>query len=167
MHAVYTVHAQSLLSISYIVLALPLTVTKLSNKTLIFHYFQGPTINFYDFPGLENEMLKVHDFQVFHDMYKPCHMEWKFQGGGGSKAKVPSVWKNPLPISLLNYYSLKIKFVLAITRGLNSVKLPILKTVDCWGIRYLLWQYQPSLSSVNKSESSWHNHYHGQSKHHK
>ena len=30
-------------------------------------------------------------FQVVHDLYKPCHMEWKFQGGGGSKAKVPSL----------------------------------------------------------------------------
>ena len=60
------VHAvQSLLSISYIVLALPSTLTQLSNKTLIFHDFQGPTINFYDFPGLENEMLKFHDFPGF------------------------------------------------------------------------------------------------------
>ena len=50
-------------------------------------------------------------FQVFHDLYKPRHMERKFQGGEQSKAKVPSVGKNPLPISLLSYYSLKIKFV--------------------------------------------------------
>ena len=111
MHAICAV--QSLLSISYIVLALPLTVTKLSKKTLIFHDFQGPTIKFHDFPGLETEMLKFHDFPGFpDDMHKPCHMEWKFQRGGGSKAKVPSVGKNPFPISLLiNYYSLKINFV--------------------------------------------------------
>ena len=63
MHAVRAV--QSLLSMSYIVLALPSTLTKLSKKTLIFHDFQGPTINFYDFPGLENEMLKFHDFPGF------------------------------------------------------------------------------------------------------
>ena len=63
MHAVRAV--QSLLSISFIVLALLSTVTKLSNKTLIFHDFQGPTINFYDFPGLEKEMLKFHDFLGF------------------------------------------------------------------------------------------------------
>ena len=63
MHAVWAV--QSLLSMSYIVLALPSTVTKLSNKTLIFQDFQGPTIKFHDFPGPENEMLKFHDFSGF------------------------------------------------------------------------------------------------------
>ena len=63
MHAAHAV--QSLLSLSYIVLALLSTLTKLSNKTLIFHDFQGLTINFYDFPGLENEMLKFHDFPGF------------------------------------------------------------------------------------------------------
>ena len=49
---------QSLLSISYIVFALSSAVTNLSNKTLICHDFQGPTIKFHEFPGLENEMLK-------------------------------------------------------------------------------------------------------------
>ena len=38
-------------SLSYIVLALSSVVTNLSNKTLIFHDFQGPTIKFHDFPG--------------------------------------------------------------------------------------------------------------------
>ena len=37
----------------------------LSNKTLISHDFQGPTIKFHDFPGQENEMLKFHDFPGF------------------------------------------------------------------------------------------------------
>ena len=41
----------------------------------------------------------------------PATWNEKFQGGGRSKATVPSVRKNPLPISLLSYYSLKIKFV--------------------------------------------------------
>ena len=41
----------------------------------------------------------------------PATWNEKFQGGGRSKATVPSVGKNPLPISLLSYYSLKIKFV--------------------------------------------------------
>ena len=41
----------------------------------------------------------------------PATWNEKFQRGGRSKAKVPSVGKNPLPISLLSYYSLKIKFV--------------------------------------------------------
>ena len=57
MLAVRTV--QSLLSISHLYL------TYLSNKTLIFHDFQGPPIKFHDFPGLENEMLKFHDFPDF------------------------------------------------------------------------------------------------------
>ena len=52
-------------SLSYIVLALSSAVTKQSNKTLIFHDFQGPTIKFHDFPGLENEILKFHDFPGF------------------------------------------------------------------------------------------------------
>ena len=39
--------------LSYIVLALSSAVTKLQNKTLIFHDFQGPIIKFNDFPGLE------------------------------------------------------------------------------------------------------------------
>ena len=34
----------------------------LSNKSLIFQDFQGSTIEFHDFPGLENEILKFHDF---------------------------------------------------------------------------------------------------------
>ena len=52
-------------SLSYIVLALSSAITKLFNKTLIFHDFQGPTIKFYDLPGLENEILKFHDFPGF------------------------------------------------------------------------------------------------------
>ena len=56
----------------YIVLALSSAVTNLSHKTLIFHDFQGPTIKFHDFPGLENEILNSMTFQVFHDLYEPC-----------------------------------------------------------------------------------------------
>ena len=55
----------ALLHLSYIVLALSSTVTKLPNKSLIFHDFQGLTIKFYDIPGLENEILKLHDFPSF------------------------------------------------------------------------------------------------------
>ena len=50
---------------SYIVLALSSAVTKLLNKTLIFHDSQGQTIKFHDFPGLKNEILKFHDFPGF------------------------------------------------------------------------------------------------------
>ena len=53
------------LSQSYIVLALSSTVTKLLNKTLIFHDSQGQTIKFHNFPGLKNESLKFHDFPGF------------------------------------------------------------------------------------------------------
>ena len=52
-------------SLSYIVLALSSAVTKLPNKTLIFHDFHGPTIQFHDFRGLENEILKFHNFPGF------------------------------------------------------------------------------------------------------
>ena len=44
-------------SLSCIVLAMSLAVTKLKKKPLIFHDFQGPTITFHDFAGLENEIL--------------------------------------------------------------------------------------------------------------
>ena len=52
-------------SLSYISLALSSAVTKLPRKTSTFHDSQGPTIKFYDFPGLKNEMLKFHDFPGF------------------------------------------------------------------------------------------------------
>ena len=45
--------------------ALSSSVTNLTNKTLIFHDFQGLTIKFRGFPGLENEILKFHDFPGF------------------------------------------------------------------------------------------------------
>ena len=49
----------------YTVLTLPSALTKLLNNTLIFHDFKGPTIKFHLFPGLENEILKFHDFSGF------------------------------------------------------------------------------------------------------
>ena len=45
---------------------------KKTHKTLIFHDFQGSTIKFHRFPGLENEILNSMTFQVFHDLYEPC-----------------------------------------------------------------------------------------------
>ena len=45
-------------------------VNNLSNRTLIFHDFQGPTIKFHDFPGLEMEFVNSMTFQVFHDLYE-------------------------------------------------------------------------------------------------
>ena len=60
----------------YIVLAFSSAETNLSNKTLIFHDFQGPTIKFHDFPGLENEIPKFHDFPGFprpvRTLQEPC-----------------------------------------------------------------------------------------------
>ena len=49
------------------VLAFSSAVSNLSNKTLIiiFYDFQGSTIKFHDFPGLENEIFKFHDFPGF------------------------------------------------------------------------------------------------------
>ena len=51
-------------SLSYIVLALSSAVNNLSNKTFIFHDFQGPTIKFHDFPGLETKLFNSMTFQV-------------------------------------------------------------------------------------------------------
>ena len=56
---------QSLLSSSYIVVALSSAVTNPWNKTLILHDFQGPSIKFHDSSDLENEMLKFPDFPGF------------------------------------------------------------------------------------------------------
>ena len=52
-------------SLFYIVLTLSSVITYLSNKTLILHDFQGRTIKFHDFPGLENKILNFHDFPGF------------------------------------------------------------------------------------------------------
>ena len=57
--------------LSYIVVALSSSVTDLSNKALILYDFQEPTIQFHDFPGLENEMLKFHDFPFFMTCTNP------------------------------------------------------------------------------------------------
>ena len=59
-------------SLSYTVLAFSSAVNNLSNRTSIFHVFQGPTIKFHDFPGLEMKFLNSMTFQVFHDLYEPC-----------------------------------------------------------------------------------------------
>ena len=50
-------------SLSYIVLAFSSVVNNLSNRTLIFHDFQEPTIKFMT-------------FQVFHDLYELCVINW-------------------------------------------------------------------------------------------
>ena len=57
----------------YLTLSLPCpsAVTDLSNKSLIFHDFQGATIKFHDFPFLENEILYSMTFQVFHNLCEP------------------------------------------------------------------------------------------------
>ena len=52
-------------SLSYVVLVFSSAETNLSHKTLIFQDFQGPTIKFHDFPGLETEIPKFHDFPGF------------------------------------------------------------------------------------------------------
>jgi len=50
---------------SYIALAFSSEGPNLSSKTLIFHDFQGPTTKFHDFPNLENEIPKLHNFPGF------------------------------------------------------------------------------------------------------
>ena len=55
----------SSLSYTVLILASSSAVTNLPDKTLIFHDFQGPKIEFHDFSGLENEILKSHDFPGF------------------------------------------------------------------------------------------------------
>ena len=60
-----------LASLFFIVLALSTAVNNLSNKTLIFHDFQGSRIKFHDFPGLEMKFINSMTFQVFHDLYDP------------------------------------------------------------------------------------------------
>ena len=56
-------------SLSYIDLALSYAETKLTKKTLIFHVFQGSMT----FQACKIKFLNSMTFQVFHDLYKPCH----------------------------------------------------------------------------------------------
>ena len=51
-------------SLSHVILASSSAVTNLPNKTFIFHDFQGPTIEFHDFLGLENEILRISRFSM-------------------------------------------------------------------------------------------------------
>ena len=53
------------LSLSYVIFALSSVVTILPSKTFIFHDFQEPTIKFHDLLGLENEIVKFHNFPGF------------------------------------------------------------------------------------------------------
>ena len=52
-------------SLSYFVLALTSAVTNLPNITPVFHHSRCLTIKYYDFLGLENEILKFLDFPGF------------------------------------------------------------------------------------------------------
>ena len=90
------IHAVALFNfsiLSYIVLALIMSsaVTHLSNKTLIFHDLQGPTIKFHDFPGLENEIIvKVHDFPGFP---WPVQTWWFIGSINIEKSVIPLHWR--------------------------------------------------------------------------
>ena len=58
------------LLLSYLSLPCHLQLTNLSTKTLISHYFPGPTIKFHDFPW-KVKFLNFITFQVSHDLYEP------------------------------------------------------------------------------------------------
>ena len=58
-------------SLSYIVLALSSAVTKLPNKTLIFHNFKDRRLNSMTFQAWKMEFLNSMTFQVFHDLCEP------------------------------------------------------------------------------------------------
>ena len=64
-------------SLSYLVLGLSSAVTKLPNKALIFHDFQGPIINSMTFQAWKMKFLNSMTFQVFHDLYEPCELAEK------------------------------------------------------------------------------------------
>ena len=46
-------------------------IVVLALTSAVTYEFPGPTIKFDNFPGLENEIRKFHDFQVFHDLCEP------------------------------------------------------------------------------------------------
>ena len=54
-------------SLTYIFLALSST-----SKNFNFLWLSRTKIKFRDFLGLENEILRFHDFAVFPDLYEPC-----------------------------------------------------------------------------------------------
>ena len=49
----------------------PSYIVVLTLTSAITNDFPGLTIKFHNFPSLENEIRKFHDFQVFHDLYEP------------------------------------------------------------------------------------------------
>ena len=67
--APFTLHNYSSLSCS--VLALSSAVNNLWNRSLIFHNFQGPTINSMTFQAWKTKFLNSMTFQVFHDLHEP------------------------------------------------------------------------------------------------
>ena len=77
--------------------ALSSAVTNLTNKTLIFHDFQGLTIKFRDFPGLENEILKFHDFPGFSWPVWTLQWDWVFPVSRGLFSPVVGRWEKKRP----------------------------------------------------------------------
>ena len=118
---------------SYIALALSSAVTNLSNKTLIFHDFQGLTIKFHDFPGLENLIPKFHDFPGF---------PWPVQTLTGTRQtnKIP-ILNDASPLScpkasLILQHGSFIECELQAAKGRNCCKQPTYQSIPFFG--YLL-----------------------------
>ena len=63
-------------SLSYIVLDLLSAVTKLPNKTLIYHdlAYKDFLLNSTTFQAWKMKFLYSTTFQVLHDLYKPCNL---------------------------------------------------------------------------------------------
>ena len=85
---------------SYIVLAFQSSaVNNLSNRTLIFRDFQGPTIKYHNYPGLDMKFLNSMTFQVFHDLYEPWFVLHKSKSGALLTSKNRQF---PKPASILS-----------------------------------------------------------------
>ena len=142
-------------SLSYVVLALSPAVTNLSNRTLIFHDFQRPTIKFYEFPSLKNEMLKFQDFPgfpwPFHNPKLTCHL-WKISKLSLVKIfsqQTPKLYSPPkcLPFALFNNSSLSY-IVLALTSAITNLPNTTLifhdwrfnsMTFQAWKLKFLIF----------------------------
>ena len=102
-------------SLSYIVLVFSSAVNILSNRTLIFHDFQGPTIKFHDFPGLEMKFLNSMTFQDFmtytNPVSEPCFQVSKnFRSPPSISSSTALVILNELYLKNENFCGRKVCF---------------------------------------------------------
>ena len=115
-------------------LTLSCVVTNLPNKTSIFHDFQGSKIKFHDFSGLENEILKLDDFQGFPSPVRTLfsYSSWAATKKDKSRLALTTGFNFPRFSVALDspWYGLHIFWRLALATGFCYIYFPALRLVD-------------------------------------